>query len=145
MTDLLKSAWPNYLTKQRVKGSSLSSWDTLVNKWISPYFGHRMLSEIEPAEIGDFISYLHSKGLSQKYQVNIYGVLRLMFDVAQLNGFIASNPVNPKIHCPLVDRKKKPIWTVAQAKSLLLAVRPVYRTPLVVLALPGSGPEIYWH
>lgn len=137
MADLFRSAWPNYLTKQRVKGSSISSWDTIVNKWISPYFGNRILSEIEPTDIGDFISYLHSKGLSQKYQVNIYGVLRLMFDVAQLNGFIASNPVNPKIHRPLVDRKRKSVWTVGQARALLLAVRPEYRTPLVVLALTG--------
>lgn len=137
MSDLLQSVWPNYLTKQRVKGSTRSSWDTIVNKWISPYFGNRILDEIDPADVGNFINSLNSKGLASKYQVNIYQVLRLMLDVAQLNGYITSNPVHPKIHRPLVDRTKKHSWSVDQAKSLLSAVVSAFRAPLIVLALTG--------
>jgi integrase len=137
MSDFLEKAWPNYLTKQRVKDSTRASWDTMIQKWIVPYFGERILDEIDPADVGDFISYLNSKGLSSKYQVNIYGLLRLMFDVAQLNGYMTSNPVHPKIHRPAVDRKRKHTWSIDQAKSLLSAVAPEYKAPLMVLALTG--------
>ncbi len=137
MSELLEKVWPNYLIKQRVKESTRAAWDTIIQKWILPHFGERILDEIDPVDVGDFISYLNSKGLTSKYQVNIYGLLRLMFDVAQMNGYMTSNPVHPKIHRPSVDRKRKHIWSIDQAKSLLSAVEPEYRAPLMVLALTG--------
>lgn len=82
MSDLLSSVWPNYLSKQKVKNSTRDSWETIVQKWIVPYFGNRILDKIEPEDAGNFINHLDSEGLSSKYQVNVYGVLRLMFDVA---------------------------------------------------------------
>ena len=108
MSDFLKSVWPNYLTTQRVKDSTRASWKTMTQKWIIPFFGKRVLDEIEPEDVGDFISYLDSKGLGPKYQVNIYSVLRLLFDVAQLNGYMKSNPVHPKIHRPGRDSLSMP-------------------------------------
>lgn len=137
MSDLLSSVWPNYLTKQRVKKSTRDSWATIVQKWIAPFFGNRVLDEIEPEHIGNFISYLDSHKLSSKYQVNVYQVLRLMFDIAQLNGFIKSNPVHPKIHRPAVERKRKHVWTVEQGKAILSAIEPAFRAPLMVLSLTG--------
>jgi integrase len=137
VNELLCRAWPNYLAKQRVKGSTRSSWNSIVKKWISPYFGERILEEIDPEDVGSFINYLDSQGLSSKYQVNIYSVLRLVFDVAQLNGYMTANPVQPKIHRPAVGRQKKHTWSIDQAKSLLSAVNPAFRAPLVVLALTG--------
>jgi len=137
MSDLLGSVWPNYLSKQRVKRSTRDSWGSIVKKWIVPYFGNRILDEIEPQDIGDFINHLDSQGLSSKYQINAYVVLKLMFDVAQLNGFMRSNPVHPKIHRPAVERKRKHVWSVEQGRSILFAVEYIFRAPLMVLALTG--------
>jgi len=137
MSDFLKSVWPNYLTKQRVKDSTRASWESMTQKWIVPFFGKRVLDEIEPEEVGAFIRDLDSKGLGPKYQVNIYSILRLMFDVAQLNRYVKSNPVNPKIHRPAMERQRKRSWSVEQAKSILSAVEFAYRAPLIMLALTG--------
>jgi len=60
-----------------------------------------------------------------------------MVDVAQLNGYMTSNPVHPKMHRPVVERTKKPTWALDQAKALLLAINSEYRVPLIVLAMTG--------
>ena len=137
LTDLLGTVWPNYLSKQGVKESTRDSWESIVNKWIEPVFGKRILDDIEPQDVGSFISKLGSEGLSAKSRVNVYTVLRLMFDVAQLNGFMKSNPVHPKIHRSAVERKKKHVWSLEQGKSILSAVLYDFRAPLMVLALTG--------
>jgi integrase len=48
-----------------------------------------------------------------------------------------SNPVHPKIHRPVVERKKKHVASVEQGRSILSAVEHVFRAPLMVLALTG--------
>ena len=81
---------------------------------------------------------LDSENLSTKYRVNLYTVLKLMFDVAVLNGFMKTNPVHPKLHRPEMERKKKHAWSVDQGKAILSAVAYVYKAPLMVL-------DTYWN
>lgn len=135
--DILGSVWPQYLDAQNVKESTRYTWSSIVRKWILPFFQDRVLNEIEPSEIGEFMSQLKSKKLATKYQRNIYGILKLMLDVARENDFMRANPIRPKIHRPKSDRREKPTISVEQAKSVLSAVDTVYRVALVTLALTG--------
>jgi len=135
--DIFGSIWPHYLDAQNVKESTRYTWNSVIQKWILPFFKDRVLEDIEPSEIGDFMSKLKSKKLAIKYQRNIYSILKLMLDVARENGFMRANPIRPKIHRPKNERKEKPTFSVEQAKSILSAVDTVYRAALVTLALTG--------
>jgi integrase len=135
--EILGSVWPHYLDAQNVKGSTRYTWSSIIQKWIMPFFEDRVLDDIEPSEIGDFMSQLKSKNLATKYQRNIYNILKLMLDVARENGSMRANPIRPKIHRPKNERKEKPTFSVEQAKSILSAVDTVYRAALVTLALTG--------
>ena len=136
-SEILISCWPNYLDTQNVKGSTRYTWDSITKKWIAPFFGDRMLEEIEPYDIGDFMGKLFSGGLSAKYRRNIYNILKLMLDVARENGLMRSSPIRPRIHRPKVTRTEKPSFTLEQAKAILWAVEPIYRAPLATLGMTG--------
>ena len=136
-SDLFVSDWPNYLDNAGVKPSTRYSYESILKKWIKPFFGNMPLEEITPSTVSKFMASLGSRGLSPKYRRNVYNLLKLLFDIAVEYDFIPASPIRPKVHRPKVDRTEKPIFSVAQAKAILETADPLYRPLLATLAMTG--------
>lgn len=135
--DLLGKHWPNYLKSGDVKPSTQGAWESSMKKWIKPFFGKMLLSDIGPIEVGDFMAYLAASNLSPKYRKNLYNLINLIFDVAVENELIEGTPVRVKLHRPKVLRRERTLLTVRQVRTFLAAVHPPWRTPIIVLAMTG--------
>jgi integrase len=136
-SELLDKYWSNYLSNVELKPSTRSVWHSMTKNWIEPFFGAMKLSEIRPGVIGDFMAVLSEKRLSPKYRRNIYGVIKLMFDIAVESELMENTPVRPKLHRPRVPRRSRPVWSLEQARELLVSLVEPWKTPILVLALTG--------
>lgn len=135
--DVLGKHWPNYLTSAGVKASTQEAWESSIRNWIKPFFGKMLLSDIGPAEVGDFMAHLAASNLSPKYRKNLYNLIHLIFDVAVENGLIEVTPVRTKLHRPKVPRRERKLLSVSQVRTFLKALKPPWRTPIIVLAMTG--------
>ena len=136
-SDLFTALWPNYLDKEQVKPSTRASYHSAVDKWISPFFGRVLLEDIDAFMVGDFMAKLGSARLSAKYRKNIYNLLKQLFEIAVEYDLMAASPIRPKVHRPKVDREEKSVFSVDQAKAILEAADPIYRAPMLTLAMTG--------
>ena len=96
-----------------------------------------MLDEIHAVNIGEFMASLSSKGLSGKYKRNLYSLIKLLFDVAVENGLLKVSPVKAKVHRPKCFLREKLVLTLKEAQSLLAAVAPKWKAPILTLAFTG--------
>lgn len=96
-----------------------------------------LLSDLGPAEVGDFMAHLAASNISPKYRKNLYNLVHLIFDVAVENELIEATPVRAKLHRPKVPRKERKLLSVDQVRAFLKAVEPPWRTPVLVLAMTG--------
>ena len=79
---VLDRLWPNYLDTNSIKLSTRHSYDVMVSKWIGPYFEAMLLEDVTPTKVGDFMAMLNAEDLSPQYRLNIYSLLRVLFDLA---------------------------------------------------------------
>jgi integrase len=133
--EVLGKHWPNYLKSADVKPSTQGAWESSIRNWVKPFFGKMLLSDIGPAEVGDFMAHLATNDLSPKYRKNLYNLIHLIFDVALENELLEATPVRPKLHRPKVPRKERKLLSVDQVRAFLKALQPPWRTPIFVLAM----------
>ena len=117
--------------------SSRASYESLIEKWIRPFFGKERLVQIGPYEVSRFMAWLRQEGLSPKTSRNIYTVLKQLLDVAVDNDLLKSSPIRPKLHRPKVTQKEKVVLTVPEAQAVLGALHGKWRAPVWTLALTG--------
>ena len=135
--ELLESYWPNYLDSREVKPSTRSAYASLVRKWIEPFFGSMSLTDVTPRHISDFVAMLARKDLTPKYRLNIYGMVKLMLEIAVEHDLIEASPVRPKVHRPKVLRSEKHTMTPETAVAIIRHADPAYRAAISTLALTG--------
>jgi integrase len=102
---------------------------------ISPVLGERVLAHITPSDITAVIDSLHSKGA--KYRVNVYALLRVLFDIAEETDLIARSPVRSKIHRPDWIKEEKPTLSSQEVRELLNNVPDQYRLLVLLTAVTG--------
>jgi hypothetical protein len=86
----VESFWKPYTVKKKLQISTLDQRNMILNVHLLPYFGSRPMREVKPSHISKF---LQGKAESEKEYSNntllaFYGVLRLLFDLAQQNDVI---------------------------------------------------------
>jgi integrase len=102
-----------------------------------PYFGTRRLDSVRPVDIAMFLASGRIAALAPKYQLNLYGLLRLMFGVAVDYELIASSPVRPRVHRPHVDASEKPTLSGEEVARVIGYVEPAWQTAILCVALTG--------
>ncbi len=135
--DIVGSPWMHYLDNGDVKPSTRYSYDSCLRNWILPFFGGWDLVDITPLIVGEFMGLLSSRGLARKYRRNIYGLLKIIFDVAVENELLGETPIRPKLHRPKLASEEKASLSTDQARDLLQAVDSHWRVPVWTLALTG--------
>lgn len=102
-----------------------------------PEFGSLLINQINPEQITRLLDQLGKGGKSPKYSLNLYSLLRTMFEVALEYGLIAQSPVKRKLHRPRYTRTEKPALSAEQVRSVLQNVPDDYRVLFLCVALTG--------
>lgn len=94
------------------------------------------LRAITSGDISDFLDSLRGKVSANTHQ-HLYGLLHLMFDLAQQYDLIEQSPVRPKLHKPEVRRVEKPTLTALQIRAVLAELTEHERLFALLLAVTG--------
>lgn len=95
------------------------------------------MAEVSPLHIESIMQERLTSGVSPKTARNELALLGSVFSLAVDNYVVLRSPVRQK-HKPKMVRSEKPIWTAAQLKSILDAVRRDHRAFFVCAALTGA-------
>lgn len=135
----IKEKWEPYVTVAKLSPSTLYGYESLIRLYITPKLGSKVLSKLTPADMTAFFDSIRRQNstLSEKYLLNIYSLLRRMFEIAHQYELTDSSPLKPILHKPKADVREKPIITVDEAKKLIDLVEPQHRLLLVVLWVTG--------
>jgi integrase len=116
--EFIAGRWRAYTVSAKHQPSTLDSHNSLIKRHLLPFFGEMKLHEVMPTDIGDFLQ-KECKIVSGNTMQNLYGLLHIMFDIAQQYDLIEQSPVRPKLHKPEFEKVKKPAFSVAQVQILL--------------------------
>ena len=130
--------WQNYMTNRQIRSSTRCGYQSLLDKYILPALGKRRLDQVHPEDITVFFSNLDCAGLSCKSRLNLYVLLKLMFEVAVAYELLLSNPVRCKLHRPQYKAKKKPALAAAEIRGILKNIPCEYISLFKTIALTGQ-------
>lgn len=132
----IETRWKAYTVQAKYQPSTVDSHNSLVKCHLLPFFGEMRLKDVEPAEISDFFDAKRSK-VSANTMQNLYGLLHLIFDLAEQYDLIERSPVRPKLHKPEMPRGEKPTLDAAQIRALLEVFDERERLFVLLLAVTG--------
>jgi integrase len=145
--DFTKGTWADYLQRRRVKASTVYSYDSMLKKLILPKWGKLALPDITVQHVTKFFNALE-KDYSTKYLLNVYALLRIMFEVAKDHDLIAEIPLRAKIHRSQAEAKKKVALKPEQLRQILEAVgedyKPLFLTAMITGARLGEVRGLRW-
>lgn len=129
--------WKSYVNNRNYKPSTLYNYDSMLDTYILPGLGKLMLTKIEPEMITALLASARNRKVSDKTRLNLYTLLKLMFDVAVEYDILEVSPVRKKLHRPSYERKEKPALSAEEVRRVLEKVPEQYRTLFVTVALTG--------
>src|SRR5215471_3831656 len=135
--DLLGSKWSQYLDNQSVKPSTRYAYESVLKKWIKPFFGERLFEDIGADTVGRFMAHLAQNKLSAKYRRNVYNLLKVLFEIAVEYDLMSASPIRPRVHRPEADRRRLPVFSLEQTLAIIEKADEMYRPALETLALTG--------
>ena len=127
--------WQDYL--ERVKPSTCYSYDSLLRQYVLPILSEKLLNAITPADITQVLSYRKKRRHTNKTLSNLYGLLRVMFEVAVEYDLIDNNPVRQKVHRPKVEIKEKVAFTPVQIANIIKGTAEEHQPMITCFALTG--------
>src|SRR5262249_41438866 len=135
--DFASGPWQSYLEKRDIKPSTAYSFQSMLDNFALPWLGKKLIDQIHPEQITELLNKLAKDGKSGKYLLNLYSMLRTMFEVASDYGFIAQSPIKRKLHRPRSRRSEKPALSAEQIRTVLQKVPDEYRLLFLCVAITG--------
>jgi integrase len=114
----IEGRWKAYTVSARHQPSTIESHNSLIKNHLLPFFGDKAMAEVTPSDISDFLERMKPVSSANTMQ-NLYGLLRLMFDIAHQYDLIGQSPVRPKLHKPEVERVEKPTLRASEIRAVL--------------------------
>jgi integrase len=140
--EFIETRWKFYRQSAKHQPSTIENHDSLIKNHLMPFFGKKKLREVQPSDISKFLQLKTDEDkLSNNTMQNLYGLLRLMFDIAAQFDLIEKSPVRPKLHKPEVEKVKKPTFSAAQIRAILTLL-PNEKERLFALLLAVTGMRI---
>lgn len=109
--------WAEYQQQRKTEPATSYSYASMLGNLILPSFGTMRIDRITPAHITKLMKAAREK-YSDKYRLNLYSLLTVMFDVARDYDLITTSPVRAKLHRPDYRRKERRSFTPAQLRAL---------------------------
>ncbi len=136
VAEFARSLWMEYLTRREVKPSTIYSYESMLKKHILPELGDKRIDQITPIDMTRFFVTANG-GRASKYSLNLYSLLRALFEVAVHYDLIETNPLRRKLHRPKSVRKVKPALSAEQMAEVLSKVPDEHRALFTCAALTG--------
>lgn len=141
----IETRWKAYTVQAKYQPSTADSHNSLIKCHLLPFFGEMRMKDVQPSDISDFFDAKRSRASTNGNRVKVsanttqhlYGLLHLMFDLAEQYDLIDRSPVRPKLHKPETPRGEKPTLNAAQIRALLAAFNERDRLFVLVLAVTG--------
>lgn len=137
LREFTSGLWSQYLASKGVRSSTRYSYTSMLERHVLPEFGSMLLEQITPIQIARFFQELRRCGLSPHYQLNIYALLRTLFELAVEYEVIAVSPIRKKLHRPCYRPKEKPSLTPEQIRQVLEEIPAYWRPLFLCLAVTG--------
>jgi integrase len=132
----IETRWKTYTVQAKYQPSTADSHNSLIKCHLLPFFGEMRMEDVQPADISDFFDGKRGK-VSENTMQHLYGLLHLMFDLAEQYDLIGRSPVRPKLHKPETPHGEKPTLDAAQIRALLEAFDERDRLFVLLLAVTG--------
>jgi integrase len=119
--EFVESYWKAYTVKKKLQVSSVDQRNSLLEIHILPYFGSKLMQDVQPSDISKFfqLKAKSKKEYSDNTLSSFYGLLRVIFDLAEQNDVIEKSPVRSKLHRPERVKVEKPTLNSAQIREVL--------------------------
>jgi integrase len=119
--EFVESYWKPFAVKKKLQISTMDQRKWILDLHLLPFFGDKPMREVEPSDISRFLR--EKTEAEENYSNNtlqtFYGVLRVMFDLAEQNDVIERSPVRPKLHKPEWVKVQKPTLSALQIRKVL--------------------------
>jgi integrase len=132
----IETRWKAYTVQAKHQPSTVDNHNSFIKRHLLPFFGEMELGTVAPVDISDFLDSKRGKASANTMQ-NLYGLLRLMFDIAEQYDLVERSPVRPKLHKPEMPRGEKPTLNAAQIRALLEVICESDRLFVLLLAVTG--------
>jgi integrase len=109
----------------------------MLRKHVEPALGDLTLDQIRPIHLTSFFQKHRENGMATHYQLNLYSMLRTMFDVAVEYDLIESSPIRRKIHRPKSEPAEKAVLTAEEIQATLDQIPAPWRTLFACVAVTG--------
>ena len=129
--------WQSYLRNKGVKESTLYGYQSVLNRYVLPTLGGKKLSEITPCVIAELLNGIEENRKKKRGPklLNVYSLLKHMFEVATEFDLVSSNPVRKKLHRPKYRAIEKPVLTPGQVGAVLAKVPTEWYALILAMAL----------
>jgi len=139
--EFVESDWGSYVENRMLKPSTLYGYRSMIDNYLLPEFGEKPLPKIGPGDLTAFFERARS-GKRRKYLLNLYALLRVMFEVAVENDRVERSPVRKKLQRPNGsdggnNKTKKAALSGDEIQRVLLQVPDEYRTMFTCVAMTG--------
>jgi integrase len=131
-----ETVWRSYMTNAGLKDSTIYSYDSMMRNYVLPKMGELRLQEITPEDVSHVMQGAEEK--AAKYRSNLFGLLKVAFEVAKQFDLIVKSPVRSKIHKPKLEAKEKPRLMRTESRLLLGCFDPFHRLLIVVFSVTGG-------
>jgi integrase len=122
-----KSLWVDYQKERGMEESTIYSYDSMLNSLVLPSLGSLRIDRITPQHLTRLMKAAREKPYSSKYRLNLYSMLKIIFDVARDYDLVSQNPVRAKLHRPVHERTEKTRFTPDQLRALTQQIPEDYR------------------
>jgi integrase len=137
LDDFVQAHWRPYLTRKKIKPSTIASYESALDAHITPSLGAMKLVQIAPLHIENFVQEKTRSGRAAKTVRNLVAVLQSIFSLAVDDDLIEKSPVRDK-HKPTASRKEKSVWSGQQVRAILNTAPQKYRALFTTAALTGA-------
>jgi integrase len=126
--------WIETVATQRIRKSTLATYQTLISKHMVPYLGGSRLSQLAPIHVQGWQTTLERAGVSARQRQAAHVLLKTILGHALRLGLLVRNPLDA-IDKPRVARKEIQVLTPEEVRRLLETTRGHRLETLLVLAV----------
>lgn len=113
-----QTLWVEYQKERNLSESTVYSYDSMLRNLVLPSLGRVRLDRISPQHLTRLMKAAREKPYSSKYRLNLYSMLKILFDVAKDYDLITASPVRAKVHRPVHERTEKRSFTPDELRAL---------------------------
>jgi len=123
-------------TMSHLKPYTLEGYESLLRVQILPRFGDVALGRIQPVDVREWVSGLHSSGLSASRTRQAYHLVAQILRSAVESGYLTKSPC-VGVSLPRMQRQEMRFLTAEEVRRVAEAMRDPYGTLVYVLAYGG--------